>query len=150
MFRTLILFEASMVKTGSYTLDTKVLDALIKNCDGDVNEAVMKAAFMVEGRAKAKAPVDTGALRASIYVSMKKGGKGNEAMVAAKARRPEAVVEALPTPKENAVAYVGPSVEYGQEVEMGSSTRSGTPYLQPALRETEADLKKLLSAAVKP
>ena len=110
----------------------------------------MKGAFMVEGRAKIKAPVDTGALQASIYVSMKRGSKGNEAMAAARARRPEVITTPLPTPHDDMVAYIGPSVEYGQEVEMGSSTRSGTPYLQPALRETESDLKKLFSEAVKP
>lgn len=132
-----------------YELDTRVLDAIIKNLDGNVTNAVAKAAFAVEGRAKVKAPVDTGALRASIYVSMKRGSKGNEAMSAAKARRPEANVAALPTPRDNHTAYVGPSVEYGQEVEMGSATRSGTPYLRPALRETEHEMRELLGKAVR-
>lgn len=139
-----------MPKSSSYTLNTTILDKLIKSVDGNVTEAVMKAAFMVEGRAKLKSPVDTGALKASIYVSMKRGSKGNEAMAAARARRPEAITTPLPTPRDELTAYIGPSVEYGQEVELGSSTRSGTPYLQPALRETEADIKKLLSEAVKP
>lgn len=132
----------------SSKLDITRLNELIKNVPGNVQDAVAKAAFMVEGRAKVKAPVDTGALRASIYVSMKRQSKGNEAMSAAKARRPEAITTPLPVPREDAVAHVGPSVSYGQEVEMGSSRRAGTPYLQPALRETEDDLKKLLTRAV--
>lgn len=139
-----------MPTSSRYTLDTSILDKLIKDCDGNVSEAIMKAAFMVEGRAKIKAPVDTGALRASIYVSMKRGSKGNEAMAAARARRPEAITTPLPTPHNELTAYIGPSVSYAQEVEMGGSTRSGTPYLQPALRETESDIKKLLKEAVKP
>lgn len=133
----------------SVTLDTRVLDAIIKNLDGNVTNAVAKAAFAVEGRAKIKAPVDTGALRASIYVSMKRGGKGNEAMSAARARRPEAKVQALPTPHDEHVAYIGPSVEYAQEVEMGGHGRAGRPYLQPALRETEAEFRELLGQAVR-
>lgn len=137
-----------MAKTTRITLDTKVLDSLIKHLDGNITEAVASAAHMVEGRAKVKAPVDTGALRASIYVSMKRGSKASEAMAAAKARRPDANVNALPEPRDNFTAHVGPSVEYGQEVEMGSSTRGGTPYLGPALRQTEKDLRDALSKAV--
>src|SRR5690242_13841131 len=101
-----------MPTSSKVTLDTKVLDSIIKALDGNITNAVAKAAFAVEGRAKAKAPVDTGALRASIYVSMKRGSKGNEAMSAARARRPEAGIEALPVPRDDHTAYVGPSVEY--------------------------------------
>lgn len=133
----------------SFSLDTKVLDAIIKNLDGNITNAVAKAAFSVEAKAKQRAPVDTGALRASIYVSMKRGSKGNEAMSAAKARRPEAGIEALPVPRDNYTAYVGPSVSYAAEVELGSHGRAGRPYLQPALRETEVELRNLLSKAVK-
>lgn len=135
--------------TNRYELNTKTLDGLIKHLDGNVSEAVMKAAFMVEVRAKIKAPVDTGALEGSIYVSMKRTSNGNEAMAAARARRPEAVITPLPVPRDDHTAYVSPSVEYGQEVELGSAKRAGTPYLQPALRETEKDIKGLLSKAVK-
>lgn len=138
-----------MPTSSRVTLDTKVLDGIIKNLDGNITNAVAKAAFAVEGRAKIKAPVDTGALRASIYVSMKRGSKGSEAISAAKARRPDAVTEALPTPRDDHTAYIGPSVEYGQEVEMGSAHRSGRPYLQPALRETEAEFRELLAKAVR-
>ena len=137
-----------MAKKFNGTLDTKVLDKLIKHLDGNVEQAIASAAFMVEGRAKVNAPVDTGALRASIYVSMKRGGKASEAMAAAKARRPEANVNALPEPRDNFTAHVGPSVEYGMEVELGSATRGGTPYLGPALRQTEKDLRDLLGKAV--
>lgn len=132
----------------NFILDIIKLELLIKALDGNVRDAVAKAAFMVEGRAKTKAPVDTGALRASIYVSMKRGSKGDEAMSAARARRPEAIITPLPTPKDDLTAHVGPSVEYGEAVELGSARRAGTPYLQPALRETESDIKKLLSKAV--
>lgn len=139
-----------MPTSSSYTLNTKVLDGLIKNLDGDITKAVAKAAFMIEGRAKLRAPVDTGALRASIYVSMAHSTGADKAMSEARSRRPEAKVTALPVPRDDHVAYIGPSVEYGQAVELGSATRSGTPYLQPAVRETEKDVKALLAEAVKP
>ncbi len=138
-----------MAKKFNGTLDTRVLDNLIKHLDGNIEDAVASAAFMIEGRAKINAPTDTGALKASIYTSLKKGGKASGAMAAAKAMRPDAGINALPVPKDNFTAHVGPSVEYGQEVHDGTSTMPGRPYLAKALRETEADLKKFLSKAVK-
>lgn len=130
-------------------LDTSVLDDLLLHLDGNTSDAVIQIAFMVEQRAKLKAPVDTGALKASIYVSAPHGSDGLAAMSSAQSLRPEAIVRPLPTPRDDHTAYVGPSVKYGQEVELGSSSRAGTPYLQPALRETERDARDVLSKAVK-
>lgn len=132
------------------TLDTKVLDKLIKNMGGDVAGAVTKTALAVEARAKIKAPVDTGALRASIYTSLKAGDKFDRARAEALARRPGTTVGPLPTPRDDHTAYVGPSVEYGAAVELGSARRAGTPYLQPAVRETEREFRDFLAKAVKP
>lgn len=137
-----------MAKTSSVTIDTRALNDILKNLDGNVADAVAKAGFAVEARAKIKAPVDTGALQASIYTSLKKGGAGDTAMAAARARNPEVNVDALPTPPNDHTAYIGPSVEYGQDVELGTNSRPGTPYLQPAMRETEAEFRELLSKAV--
>jgi hypothetical protein len=144
----------------STQLDTRVLDAIIRNLDGNVANAVAKAAFAIEGRAKLKAPVDTGALRASIYVSFKRSSGFDDAKASATQRsqrkngagviRPlkdENFVQ-LPTPQDDATAYVGPSVEYGAGVELGTSTRAGTPYLLPAVREVEVEFRKLLGEAV--
>lgn len=135
-----------MAKT--ITLNTNVLDAMIKHSNGNVAEAVAKTAFAIEARAKIKAPVDTGALQASIYTSLKDGGMGTKAMGAARALRPDALTQALPVPRDDHTAYVGPSVEYGPSVELGSVRRAGTPYLQPAVRETEQEFRKMLSDAV--
>lgn len=129
-------------------LDTKVLDGIIKHLGGNVAEAVAKVGFAIEARAKIKAPVDTGALRASIYTSLHEGGRASEAMGEARARRPEVVTDALPVPRDSHTAYVGPSVEYGIAIELGSTRRPGTPYLQPAVRETEDEFRKLLGIAV--
>jgi hypothetical protein len=118
-------------------LDTRVLDAIIKNLGGNVANAVAKAA-----------PVDTGALRASIYTSLQNGVRGTDAMGEAHARNPQVETHPLPTPNDNHTAYVGPSVEYGAAIELGSVRRAGTPYLQPAVRETEDEFRKLLGDAV--
>lgn len=136
-----------MAKT-SVTIDTTRLDAILKHLDANIANAVAKAGFAVEAEAKLAAPVDTGALRASIYTSLHNGGRGTQAMSEARALRPDAVTGALPTPRNGNTAYVGPSVSYGQEVELGSSSRPGTPYLQPAVRAVEAQFKRLLADAV--
>jgi hypothetical protein len=129
-------------------LDTKVLDGIIKKSDGNMANAVAETGFTVEGKAKVKAPVDTGALRASIYTSLKGGRRGGPAMAEARERRPGVLTEELPTPLKNTTAYVGPSVEYGLAVELGSVRRAGTPYLQPAVRETEDVFRQLVKEAV--
>lgn len=129
-------------------LDTKILDGIIKHLNGNVAEAVAKIAFTIEAKAKQRAPVDTGALRASIYTSLKNGGMGSKAMAAASALRPNVLTDPLPVPRDDHTAYVGPSVEYGLAVEIGTVQRSGTPYLQPAVRETESDFRKMLAKAV--
>ncbi len=135
-----------MPKT-STTLDTSKLDSILKRLDANVANAVAKAAFAIEGRAKVKAPVDTGALRASIYTSLKAGG-GDAARVEARSRRPEAIITPLPVPRDDHTAYVGPSVEYGADVELGTTRRGATPYLLPAVRETEKEFYKLIGEAV--
>lgn len=137
-----------MLTSSNYVLNMVVLEEMIRNLDGNTHDAVAQIAFAVEGRAKINAPVDTGALRASIYVSMKRVEGGDVAMRTAASLRPEAVITPLPVPRDDHTAYVGPSVEYGEPVELGSTRRAGTPYLQPALRATEGDAKEYLAKAI--
>ena len=132
-----------------FTVNTSVLDAILRNLNSNVAQAVAKTAFNVETLAKLKAPVDTGALRASIYTSLK--GAVNFALVDAEvhSRRPEAITGPLPRPMDTNTAYVGPSVSYGAVVELGGSTHGGRPYLQPAVRESEHFFREAIAAAVK-
>lgn len=136
-----------MARNVTVTFDTKVLDNLIKHLDGNVEEAVNKAGFVVEGKAKLRAPVDTGALRASIYTSIK--GRTTAAMNKARSLNPDAGIVPLPVPDNNHTVYVGPSVEYGAEVELGGQ-HAAQPYLLPAMREAERELRDLLKKAVTP
>jgi hypothetical protein len=131
-------------------LDTRVLDAMIRNLDGNVAEAVAKTAFAVEARAKILAPVDTGALRASIYTALKGEERFNQARSDAASRRPNVAIAPLPVPRDGHTAYVGPSVEYGEIVHNGSSTMAGRPFLAQAVRDAERDLRRHLGEAVQP
>lgn len=68
-----------------------------------------KTAFDIEADAKALAPVDTGALRASISTTVTGDGRNG-----------------------SMTAEIGPTVEYGVFQEFGTSTQPGQPYLGPA------------------
>jgi hypothetical protein len=147
-------------RTSETQFDTRVLDALIRNLDGEFAEAVARVAFTVEGIAKTLAPVDTGALRASIYTSLKGGGNfdaaRSDAIGRSNRRNGAGQIKPLdssnfvqlPVPRSDTVAHVGPSVEYGAGVEFGTARRNGTPFLLPALRQAEDDLRKELGKAI--
>lgn len=133
----------------SVSVDTSVLDRLIKQMPGEVSKNIRAIAFGIEGKAKLKAPVDTGALRASIYTRI-----GNEDSFGAVAsdvhsRNREAEMVQLPKPESNLVAYIGPSVNYGIDVELGTRRRAATPYLTPAVREAERELSAAMGKAIK-
>lgn len=83
-----------------------------------------------------KAPVDTGALRASIYTRI--GSRQSNFTPG-----PNSVP--LPEPENDDTAHVGPSVEYGIYQELGTSIMSAQPYLTPAVREVERQLAEIFS-----
>lgn len=112
--------------------DTRRLRTLIRQAGPSARQAVRNVAFAVERLAKQKAPVDTGALRASIYTVMD-GEDNTVPMVPSdEARRVW-----VPAPRDMFVAHVGPSVDYGLYVELGTRYMAAQPYLLPALREAE-------------
>ncbi len=122
-------------------LDTRKLNALIRKIPGNVADAVAATAFAIERQAKINAPVDTGALRNSIYSRVGKSG-GNQAETAASvaSARPGTQMGVLPEPENATTAYVGPGVEYAVYVELGTSKRGAQPFLLPAARAVESSL----------
>lgn len=117
--------------TGSVIIDDRKLTAIIRNSGKNAEKAVRNVAFAVEAAAKKRAPVDTGALRASIYT------------VPGKEQTPvpqipgDAKRVALPQPRSKLEAHVGPSVDYGIYQEFGTRRMAAQPYLVPALRDVE-------------
>jgi HK97 gp10 family phage protein len=109
-------------------VDTRRLNQILRDLPGNAAEAVRTTAFAVESKAKQKAPVDTGALRASIYTATNRTGgtsPGNQT---------------LPQPNDPLTANVGPSMDYAPHVELGTNRSAAQPYLVPAVREVENDL----------
>lgn len=119
-------------------VETTRLNQLIASIDPDTEKVVKSVAFQIEALAKIKAPVDTGALRNSIYVSLKTHNVP-----------PTEATEVLPTPTDNVSAYVGPSVEYAIYQELGTGEMEAQPFLIPALREIERQLEEHFRELVK-
>lgn len=116
----------------SVSIDTSELDALARSLGkaaggiGARTAAVLrKTAYDIERSAKAQAPVDTGALRASISTSF--SGDGRHGTMAAE---------------------IGPTVEYGIYLELGTSRMPPQPYLAPAYEQHIGSLEAALGAAV--
>ena len=112
------------------TTDTRRLNALITNTGRNTRQMLKAIGFQVEAIAKMKAPIDTGALRNSIYVATKEENNS-----------PVNSEETLPNPPNNSI-YVGPSVEYAIYQELGTSFMPPQPFMLPALREVERQLEE--------
>lgn len=119
----------------SVTVNTTRLNRIIHNVDGDVADVIATIAFAVERLAKENAPVDTGALRASIYTKTKAGGRQPT-------QSEGAVYVDIPEPENELEAIVGPTVEYGVFVELGSNRSPAQPYLLPAVEQIANSLDR--------
>ncbi len=125
-----IVFNSDSVHQGllmptRVTIDTTRLNNLIARSGRNNRQFIKSVGFAVEALAKMKAPVDTGALRASIYT------RTNESNPLA-----DSSTEQLPEPTSRDSVVVGPTVEYAIYQEF-----SGQAFLIPALREIERQLE---------
>lgn len=116
-------------------LDTAALDKIAANL-GKSRDKVLKAfAFEIEGAAKQMAPVDTGAMRASIYTVTKDSDGYDSARADSQGLNASVATGQHPKPSGNVVANVGPCVAYAGYVELGTSRMSARPYLVPAVEQ---------------
>ena len=100
-------------------LDTRKLDVLIAQTDPRAQAIVSGAAFSVQGKAQALAPVDTGALKNSIHAEQ----------------------------KGPLLWWVADGVEYGIFQELGHHTKSGSfvpaqPFMVPAVEWVRPQFQK--------
>lgn len=99
----------------------------------NASKAVRATAFNIVLDAQGYAPVDTGALKNSIYVVTDDNSGYQNA--SSDARAVSADVEMLPemaAPKSDLTAIVAVGAEYGLYVEMGTVNAPAQPYLEPA------------------
>jgi len=128
-------------------------DALRGQLREKAGQVVRKAAFDIQADAQTMAPVDTGALRNSIYTVTDRGSDYSTALSQAMSANPDAAILPAISPEEASVddltAIVAVGAEYGIYVEMGTSRQAAQPYLGPAAegqrQAFEQAMQKVLS-----
>src|SRR5690242_10450681 len=106
-------------------------------------ELVKAAAFNVQHRAQAKAPVDTGALKNSGYVvTTDSSGYADAIAAAASANAKAQMTEPEPPPDKDTQAKVVFGAAYAVPVEYGSIHGHAQPFLEPAVAEEAPEFEK--------
>lgn len=134
-----------------------------------VSRVVRKTAFDIQAKAASKAPVDTGFLRNSIYVTgtgfntygrgVQKAGKlpttgfvsrrrlQSYGKRVARQRKQEAMLfDELPPPPDSIMAYVAVGAAYGEYVEYGTTRMAARPYFWPAVESVRPSFEAALAA----
>ena len=114
-------------------LDTRGINNILRTLEDKTGKAVRTVGLAIVREAQVLAPVDTGALRASIYMRTVNGN--DVPAVASDAERVE-----LPAPHEKTTVTLGPSVGYGIWQELGTGVMAAQPYLLPAITRITHDM----------
>ncbi len=122
-------------------MDFTELDKLVAECPERADKIVRQVAFRVERGAKQNVTnmnaVDTGALLNSIYTTTSKSDGFAGASAAAETRLPGSVAGPIPS-GHLGQAFVGPCVEHGLYVELGTSRMPARPFLTLSVENERA------------
>ncbi len=104
-------------------------------------------------------PVDTGALRASIYTVTSKGSGRQDSIGQAEAlywkgkgepsEEGMPLLPEIPLPPDELTAFVAVGMEYGPYVEYGTDRMAARPYLVPAAERNRTFFLKEIEKAIK-
>lgn len=109
-----------------------------------LGQAVRKTAFDLQASAAQAAPVDTGFLRNSIYVTTSTDstyGQGGSA-----GKGDSYLLPPVETPDKPTTAYVGVGANYGVFLEEGTRFQPAQPYFYPAVEQAKADFEAVMAA----
>lgn len=116
---------------------------LAEQYDQTINKLVRAAAFKIERGAKQRAAVDTGAMRASIYVRTEDTSDYGKTGLKALGRNKDVFLfPEVEQPTHNE-ALIAVGVSYGIFVEYGTSKMAAQPFMTPAY---EAERQPFLNA----
>lgn len=131
-------------------IDVTGLDDLANRLESELAKAVAASAFLIEGYAKMNAPVDTGALRASLYTSTWDSGSewGKAAASAGALRSGVTILADIGKPSSNLEAIVAVGVHYAAHVEYGTFRQAGRFYLRNAAMANLQPIRQLFAQAI--
>lgn len=110
---------------------------------------IAKAAFDVQAGAQILAPVDTGALKNSIYVSTSRDSTYRRAVQEALKANPKAEIVDEVRPSAPLQVIVGAAVRYAPYVEFGTRRMAARPYLRPAVDRVKDAFFQALAAVLR-
>ena len=131
-------------------VDVSGLEQLADRLEKELAGAVAKSAFLIEAYAKMNAPVDTGALRASLYTSTwDSSGWGLASGSAGALRSGVTILADVGKPSHRLEAIVAACVNYASHVEYGTWRMSGRFYLRNAAMANLQPIRDLFAQAIK-
>lgn len=132
-------------------VDVSGLAQLADRLEAELASAVVKSAFLIEAYAKMNAPVDTGALRASLYTSTWDSGSdwGRASSEASALRSGVTVLADIGKPSHRLEAIVAAGVNYASHVEYGTWRTSGRFYLRNAAMANLQPIRDLCAQAMR-
>lgn len=124
-------------------LDTNHLDRLVAEIPKRARGLVGGEVRAIAQIARLLAPVDTGALKASIYtVTPDQGSTYPLAIDEAKLLRPEAVLLPEVELRDSLAGTVGVGVQHGIYNEFGTTQLPASPFLGPAIETVKATMRR--------
>lgn len=143
----------------SVSLNIGPLDKFSKEFFEEASKAVRKTAFFIEGQAAIACPVDTGALRASIYtVTFESSGYSQATdqadmvywsnKVGADTSAGMPLSPEFPRPEDPLTAVVAVGMSYGIYVEYGTKNTPARPFMGTASVKAVPFLQKMVSEAI--
>jgi hypothetical protein len=121
-------------------LDLAELTRIATRLKVSVKKVGKSLAFDVEGLGKKLCAYETGAMMNSYYTVTQDDDGFSKAQSDSLAKRPDVELDQFPTPSGDTIAHVGPSVEYAEAVELGTSEQAAHPSLIPAVEQVSKKL----------
>lgn len=136
--------------SGELIVVYNLLPEIAAKIDDVAGKVVRKSAFDIVGHAMPAAPIITGFLKNSIYVTPG-GSSGENQYPYSGVQQPEGNQVLLPEvdkPAENTTAIIAVAANYGYYIEYGTSHMAAQPYFTPAVEKVKPEFEKALDKIV--
>lgn len=122
-----------------------LLERVANNVEPAIEKALLEAAKYIQQQARIHVPVDTGATRASIYISTQKYSDYAEASAQASALRPFLTVFPEVKSTQSGMAVVAVGTDYSPFLEFGTSRMAARPFFYSAVHDSRSFFRSRLA-----